>query len=89
MSTTDEITLIRKKPLRHWVSCALENYFSELEGAPVSELYDLVRKEMEHGLLDMVMRQTQGNQSTAANWLGISRGTLRKKLAELGLESIK
>lgn len=85
----DDITIIRKKPLRHWVACALENYFSELEGESVSELYDLVRKEMEHGLLEIVMRKTEGNQSVAAAWLGIARGTLRKKLAELGLESIR
>ncbi len=85
MSTTDDHHTIRTKPLRHWISCALDNYFQELEDAHVSELYELVRKEMEYGLLRVVMKRTQGNQSLAAQWLGIARGTLRKKLETTGL----
>jgi len=31
-------------------------------------------------LLEIVMRQADGNQSKAAFWLGLNRNTLRKKL---------
>ena len=43
-------------------------------------LYELVLAEVEHPMLDMIMQYTRGNQTRAANMLGINRGTLRKKL---------
>jgi Fis family transcriptional regulator len=33
----------------------------------------------------VVMAQAQNNQSRAAQWLGLNRNTLRKKLVEHGL----
>ena len=36
-------------------------------------------------MLECVLRYTQGNQSRAAELLGINRATLRKKLREYGL----
>jgi len=33
-------------------------------------------------LLDVVLRHADGNQSKAAEWLGINRNTLRRKLLE-------
>ena len=67
-------------PLRDSVQRAIENYFSHLDGHPVSDLYDMVLSEIEEPLLQTVMRYTKGNQSKAAEVLGLSRGTLRKKL---------
>ena len=46
----------------------------------VNDLYELVLAEVEHPMLDMIMQYTRGNQTRAANMLGINRGTLRKKL---------
>jgi Fis family transcriptional regulator len=36
--------------------------------------------EVERPMIESVLEHTQGNQSAAASILGISRGTLRKKL---------
>lgn len=74
------------KPLRHWVEQALENYFEHLEDQHAKNVYDLVIKEVEIGLLKTVMKYAKGNQSKASTWLGIARGTLRKRLAEYGIE---
>ena len=63
------------------VQTSLQQYFAQLDGEEPNKLYNLVLKEMEVPLLKMVMRFTNGNQSKAAKILGISRGTLRKKLA--------
>ncbi len=71
--------------LRNAVEKLLERYFDQLEGTPASELYDLVRTEVEIGLLRTVLRKTQGNQSQAANMLGIARGTLRKLMKTYAL----
>ncbi|MBS0290441.1 MAG: Fis family transcriptional regulator [Proteobacteria bacterium] len=73
-------------PLREVVSKTIESYFSALDGQPAKQLYDLVIKEVELGLFKAVLNFADGNQSKAAKWLGLARGTLRKRLAEYGLE---
>jgi len=52
--------------------------------APV-ELYQELLKAVEPGLLDEVMRRVQGNRWVAAQWLGLNRATVRKKLGVYGL----
>ncbi len=73
-------------PLREIVAKIIEEYFSTLDGQPAKQLYNLVIKEVELGLFKTVLEFTGGNQSKAADWLGLARGTLRKRLEEYGLE---
>ena len=73
------------KPLRDCVDTALKNYFQNLEGHPVQDMYDMVLQEVEAPLFHAIMDYTKGNQSKAAILLGINRGTLRKKLKRYGL----
>jgi Fis family transcriptional regulator len=56
-----------------------------LDGQEITNLYDIVIAEVEEPLLQTVMRITGNNQSLAARLLGLSRGTLRKKLEQFGL----
>ena len=74
-----------QQPLKTYVEQALENYFSQLDGNSPSNLYGLVLAEVESPMLEVVLRQTRGNQTKAAKMLGISRGTLRKKLKQCDL----
>lgn len=60
---------------------ALDQYFKTLDGQPPHALYDMVIQAAERPLLDVVMARCQGNVSHAAAALGITRNTLRKKLA--------
>lgn len=69
------------EPLRECVRNALHSYFNHLDGYSTSDLYHLVLAEIEQPLLETVMTHTEGNQTRAAAILGISRSTLRKKLA--------
>lgn len=69
-------------PLRIQVKYALENYFQHLEGEMPSNLYKLVLQEVEEPLFETVLNYTRGNQSQAAEVLGINRTTLRKKLKQ-------
>jgi len=71
--------------LRSCVENALTNYFSQLEGQQVTNLYNLVLAEIEAPLLESVLRFTKGNQTQASVMLGLNRGTLRKKLKMYGL----
>ena len=76
---------LSKNSLRNLVSNALHDYFAKLEGTAASDLYNLVVTEIEAPLIEIVMHYTNGNQSKAATWLGINRGTLRKLLAKYNL----
>ena len=60
----------------------LETYFGDLDGTDPTGLYDMLVKLVEKPLLDVVMSQSGQNQSRAAEWLGLNRNTLRKKLLE-------
>ena len=72
-------------PLHKVTEEALRNYFANLNGHKPNELYTLVLSEVEAPLFKSVMNYTGGNQSRAAQILGINRGTLRKKLRTYGL----
>ena len=66
--------------LRQTVESAVKGYFHQMGDQAITNLYDLVLAEVEEPLLKSVMEETRGNQSKAAITLGLSRGTLRKKL---------
>ena len=69
------------EPLRDQVRATMKNYFQHLNGYDASGLYQMVLSEIEPPLLETVMEYVRGNQTRAAEILGISRSTLRKKLA--------
>ncbi len=90
IDTNDLIPNLAQKlqavPLRELIQEALEHYFKQLDGTHPSHLYELVIEEVERPLLEIVLNFTQGNQSKAAELLGLSRGTLRKKLQHYKLD---
>jgi len=66
-----------KKHIEEAVRASLEAYFKDLKGVEPDNLYDLMLGSFEKPMLDIVMRHAQGNQSRAAEWLGLNRNTLR------------
>jgi Fis family transcriptional regulator, factor for inversion stimulation protein len=72
-------------PLCHCVHTLIESYFAKLDDCKLSDLYQVVLREVELPLFKAVLKHTEGNQSKAADILGINRGTLRKKLTEYNL----
>ena len=71
-----------KKYLEECVRDSLETYFRDLRGIEPQGLHEMILRSVEKPLLDVVMKQAEGNQSKAAEWLGINRNTLRRKLLE-------
>ena len=71
-----------RKHIEQCVRENLEGYFRDLGGEPPSGLYDMLVHLVERPLLEVVMQQAGNNQSRAAEWLGLNRNTLRKKLLE-------
>ena len=63
-----------KKNIQDCIKDNLEGYFHDLRGAEPHAV--------ERPMLEVVMQRAEGNQSKAADWLGINRNTLRRKLLE-------
>jgi len=63
----------------------MRKYFKQLDGENPTDIYNMVLKEVELPLLEIVMKQCGDNQSKASKILGINRGTLRNKLKEHNL----
>jgi Fis family transcriptional regulator, factor for inversion stimulation protein len=61
---------------------SLESYFRDLRGTEPAAMYDMFLTVVERPLLQVVMTHAEGNQSKAAEWLGINRNTLRRKLLD-------
>lgn len=76
---------VSQVPLRDCVGVAVRRYLSKLDGQDPDDLYAIVLREVEGSLLAEVLSYCEGNQSRAAQALGINRATLRKKLREHGL----
>ena len=83
-SRSDEVRegLMSKKQIEECVRASLEGYFRDLRGTEPDSLYEMLVKVVEKPLLEVVMAKAEYNQSRAAEWLGLNRNTLRKKLVE-------
>src|SRR4026207_2531563 len=76
----------RNKLLSNLTDECLNSYFETLNGHKPGDLYQLVIGEVEKPLFRAVLTYTKGNQSEAAEILGINRGTPRKKLKTYKLQ---
>ncbi|HTI44971.1 MAG TPA: helix-turn-helix domain-containing protein [Casimicrobiaceae bacterium] len=64
---------------------SLDEYFRKLDGEPPHGVYDMVIGHVERALLASMLERAQGNQTQAADMLGMNRTTLRAKLAKYKL----
>ncbi len=76
---------LRQETLEQSVLRSLDRYFSDLNGAQPHALHELVMQAVERPLLKFAVERCSGNQSAAADLLGINRNTLRRKLVDYGL----
>ena len=61
---------------------SLERYFADLGDNQPHSVHEMIIHAVERPLLEVVMKHAEGNQSKAADWLGINRNTLRRKLLD-------
>ncbi len=78
---------MRQNEIADSVRRSLERYFKDLDGAKPRSIYDMVLKNVERPMLEAVLDHAEGNQSVAAEMLGINRNTLRKKILALKIKS--
>ena len=67
------------------VERSLDEYFRKLDGEPPHGIYDMVIAHVERALLASMLERSNGNQTQAAEMLGLNRNTLRAKLAKYKL----
>lgn len=89
MSNTTETSsrqpLPEATPLHQCVREAVLAYLARMGDHELNDLHALVMDEVERPLLELVLAHCQGNLSQAARMLGMTRTTLRKRLARHGL----
>ena len=66
---------------------AMERYFRDMDGHDPAGLYELFMSEVEKPLFEVVMKNTGGNISRAAQLLGLNRATLRSRLDKYGIDA--
>ena len=67
------------------VEKSLDDYFRKLDGEPPHGVYDMVITHVERALLMSMLERANGNQTQAADMLGMNRNTLRAKLSKYHL----
>jgi Fis family transcriptional regulator len=83
MSTPEK----KKHPVTEVLETHLQRYLDDLGDIPPSNVFKMVMTAIEKPTLELLMKHANQNQSLAAEYLGINRNTLRKKLMEHGLLS--
>ena len=68
------------------VKRSLERYFKDMDGEKPTSIYEMVLKNIEKPMIETVLGKAEGNQSLAAEMLGVTRNTLRKKMQQLRIK---
>jgi Fis family transcriptional regulator len=76
----------RASEIAECVRKSLEKYFKDLDGERPRTVYEMVLKNVEKPMIEVVLDYADGNQTVAAKWLGINRNTLRKKIELLKIK---
>jgi Fis family transcriptional regulator len=79
---TGAVGMKQSSEIAECVRKSLERYFKDLDGERPRSIYDMVLKNVEKPMLETVLHKADGNQTIAAEMLGINRNTLRKKMAQ-------
>ena len=76
----------RSNELADCVKRSLERYFEDMDGEKPTSIYEMVLKNIEKPMIETVLGQAKGNQTLAAEMLGINRNTLRSKMQLLRIK---
>jgi Fis family transcriptional regulator len=76
------MSIINENEIARCVRNAVEEYFNDLDGEKPHAIHEMVMRSVEKPLIEMLMRQADGNQTRAAELLGINRNTLRNKIKQ-------
>ncbi|PWT77001.1 MAG: Fis family transcriptional regulator [Proteobacteria bacterium] len=78
--------MINENEIARCVRRTLDGYFRDLDGEKPAAIYDMVLSCVERPLIEVVLHRVGGNQTQAAELLGLNRNTLRKKIKTYGIK---
>ena len=78
--------MVNENEMARFVRKAIDVYFKDLDGEKARGVYDMVINSVEKPLLESVLTRVRGNQTHAAQMLGLNRNTLRKKMKAHGIK---
>ena len=78
--------MMNENEIARCVRRTLEGYFRDLDGEKPSDIYSMVISCVEKPMLELVLHRVGGNQTQAAELLGMNRNTLRKKIKLYGIK---
>ena len=76
----------RSNELADCVKRSLERYFKDMDGEKPTSIHEMVLKSIEKPMIETVLSHAKGNQTLAAEMLGINRNTLRSKMQQLRIK---
>jgi Fis family transcriptional regulator len=76
------MSIMNENEIARCVRKAVEGYIKDLDGAKPHPIYGMVIRSVEKPLIELVMKYAEGNQTRAAELLGINRNTLRNKIRQ-------
>jgi Fis family transcriptional regulator len=83
--TNTSTPLSEPQSLHTVVKETVEAYLRTIDISNDSNIYEKVLSDIEIPLLTVLLERAEGNQCALTRWLGLSRGTVRKKLKLYGL----
>ncbi len=78
--------MINDNEIARCVRRAMDGYFRDLDGERPGAIYDMVISSVEKPLIETILHRVAGNQTQAAQLLGLNRNTLRKKMKAYGIK---
>jgi Fis family transcriptional regulator, factor for inversion stimulation protein len=78
--------MINENEIARCVRRTLDGYFRDLDGEKPADVYNMVISCVERPLIEVVLHRVGGNQTQAAELLGMNRNTLRKKIRTYGIK---
>lgn len=78
--------MINENEIARCVRRTLDGYFRDLDGEKPAGMYEMVMSCVEKPLIEVVLHRVGGNQTQAAELLGVNRNTLRKKIRIYGIK---
>ncbi|UCH48347.1 MAG: Fis family transcriptional regulator [Betaproteobacteria bacterium] len=78
--------MINDNEIARCVRKAMDAYFRDLDGERPAAIYNMVICSVEKPLIEIVLARVDGNQTQAAQLLGLNRNTLRKKMKAYGIK---